>query len=247
MTADEAWDFLDDLEDRQRALEPSDFDRTGPTGSNVSPTMRDQRLIAQVEKMAQRIEELEGRQTRPVNEIGSEEVCVWCDCKGHTAVACPGFIAAKGASQSRHEEVSAVQAWDPFSNTYNPGWRDHPNFGWSDSRPTTGGPTQPLALPPPPQYQQAQQSRPPPNQVVPYQHPQQPGRGVGPSTRGPPPGYSQMSARDHKLEDTVNSLMQSQMSFQTETRQQIGALTTQMSQLTAVISQMQQEKGRFPA
>ena len=45
----------------------------------------------------------------------------------------------------------------------------------------------------------------------------------------------------------MNSLMQSQLTFQTDTRQQIGALTAQMMQLTAVISQMQQEKGRFPA
>ena len=44
-TADEGWDFLDDLADRQRALEPSDFDRSGPSGSNVIPvTIRDQRL-----------------------------------------------------------------------------------------------------------------------------------------------------------------------------------------------------------
>jgi len=45
----------------------------------------------------------------------------------------------------------------------------------------------------------------------------------------------------------MNSLMQSQLTFQTDTRQQIGALTAQMTQLTAVISQMQQENGRFPA
>ena len=37
------------------------------------------------------------------------------------------------------------------------------------------------------------------------------------------------------------------MTFQTEARQQIEALTTQMSQLTAVIGQLQQEKGKFPA
>ncbi|XP_058180017.1 uncharacterized protein LOC131298551 [Rhododendron vialii] len=37
------------------------------------------------------------------------------------------------------------------------------------------------------------------------------------------------------------------MTFQTESRQQIGALTTQMSQLTTVVSQLQQEKGKFPA
>ncbi|KAG5549470.1 hypothetical protein RHGRI_014717 [Rhododendron griersonianum] len=247
-TADQAWDFLDDLADRQRALEPSDFERSGPSGSSVVPvTIRDQRLQAQVEKMAQRLEELEVRQARPVHEVSIEEVCVWCECKGHTATVCPGFIAAKGASHFTQEEVNAVRTWDPYSTTYNAGWKDHPNFGWSDSRPVGGGQAQSFGPPPPQQFQQAQSSRPPQGQVIPFHFQPQAGRGVGPSTRGPPPGYSQMTARDHKLDDTVNSLMQSQMTFQTETRQQIGALTTQMSQLTAVIGHLQQEKGKFPA
>ncbi|KAH7848984.1 hypothetical protein Vadar_011351 [Vaccinium darrowii] len=217
-TTDEGWDFLDDLADRQRALEPSDFDRSGPSGSNVIPvTIRDQRLQAQVEKMAQKLEELEVRQTRPVHEVSIEEVCVWCECKGHIATACPGFLAAKGASQNNQEEVNAVRNWDPYSNTYNPGWKDHPNFGWSDPRPAGGGQAQLLAPPPPQQFHQSQAPRPPQGQVIPYNYQPQQGRG------------------------------ESQLTFQTDTRQQIGALTAQMTQLTAVISQMQQEKGRFPA
>ncbi|KAI8559976.1 hypothetical protein RHMOL_Rhmol04G0218800 [Rhododendron molle] len=247
-TADQAWDFLDDLADRQRALEPSNFERSGPSGSNVVPiTICDQRLQAQVEKMAQRLEELEVRQVRSVSEVSIEEVCLWFECKGHTATVCPGFITATGASQFNQEEVNAIRAWDPYSNTYNAGWKDHPNFGWSDSRPAGGGQAQPFALPPPQQFQQAQSSRPPQGQVIPFHFQPQPDRGAGPSTRGPPPGYSQMTARDHKLEDNVNFLMQSQMTFQTKIRQQIGALTTQMSQLTTVVGQLQQEKGRFLA
>ena len=44
------------------------------------------------------------------------------------------------------EQVSALQGYpkpsnDPFSNTYNPGWRNHPNFSWkpqtSNSSPFT--------------------------------------------------------------------------------------------------------------
>ncbi|KAH7844708.1 hypothetical protein Vadar_030816 [Vaccinium darrowii] len=245
-TADEGWDFLDDLADKQRALEPSDFDRSGLSGSNVIPvTLRDQRLQAQVEKITQKLEELEVRQTRPVHEVSIEEVCVWCECKGHIATACPGFLAAKGASQNSQEEVNAVRNWDPYSNTYNPGWRDHPNFGWSDHRSTGGGQAQLPAPPPPQQFYQSQAPRPPQGQVIPYNYQSQQGRGGGPSTRGPPPGYAQTAPP--RFEDSMNSLMQSQLTFQTDTRQQIGALTAQMTQLTAVISQMQQEKGRFPA
>ncbi|KAG5559182.1 hypothetical protein RHGRI_008934 [Rhododendron griersonianum] len=238
---DQAWDFLDDLADRQRALEPSDFERSGPSGSSVVPvTIRDQRLQAQVEKMAQRLEELEVRQVRPVNEVSIEEVCVWYECKGHTTTVCPGFIAAKGASQFNQEEVNAVRTWDPYSSTYNSGWRDHPNFGWSDSRPVGGGQAQPFALPPP------QQFRPPQGQMTQFRYQPQQQQGFGPSSFGPPPGINH-PPRDKQTDEMTKALMQSQISFTDQTKQAIGDIRTQLTQLTAVVGQLQQEKGRFPS
>jgi hypothetical protein len=41
-----------------------------------------------------------------------------------------------------HEQVNAAfsrQGNDPYSNTYNPGWRNHPNFSWKN--PTSGNST----------------------------------------------------------------------------------------------------------
>ena len=31
------------------------------------------------------------------------------------------------------EQVAFVNANNPYSNTYNPGWRNHPNFSWKES------------------------------------------------------------------------------------------------------------------
>ncbi|CAN6687750.1 unnamed protein product [Malus baccata var. baccata] len=61
-------------------------------------------------------------------------VCGVCSIQGHVSEKCPqliengGWESAKAIgfqsqNQSRH---------DPYSNTYNPGWRDHPNFKWRD-------------------------------------------------------------------------------------------------------------------
>ncbi|CAN6566337.1 unnamed protein product [Malus baccata var. baccata] len=61
-------------------------------------------------------------------------VCGVCSIQGHISEKCPQLIENGGwesanaigfqsQNQSRH---------DPYSNTYNPGWRDHPNFKWRD-------------------------------------------------------------------------------------------------------------------
>ena len=31
-----------------------------------------------------------------------------------------------------HSNVKPQQRYDPYSSTYNPGWRDHPNFKWGE-------------------------------------------------------------------------------------------------------------------
>ncbi|KAM1404817.1 hypothetical protein ACFX2I_013266 [Malus domestica] len=54
--------------------------------------------------------------------------------QGHLTDKCPQLIENGG-----WETLNAVgfgqqyqQRNDPFSNTYNPGWRDHPNFKWRE-------------------------------------------------------------------------------------------------------------------
>ncbi|CAN6554875.1 unnamed protein product [Malus baccata var. baccata] len=61
-------------------------------------------------------------------------VCGVCSIQGHVSEKCPQLIENGGwesanaigfqsQNQSRH---------DPYSNTYNSGWRDHPNFKWRE-------------------------------------------------------------------------------------------------------------------
>ncbi|CAN6700798.1 unnamed protein product [Malus baccata var. baccata] len=60
--------------------------------------------------------------------------CGVCSMQGHPTDKCPQLIENGG-----WETLNAVgygnqyqSCGDPFSNTYNPGWRDHPNFKWGD-------------------------------------------------------------------------------------------------------------------
>ncbi|CAN6723527.1 unnamed protein product [Malus baccata var. baccata] len=67
-------------------------------------------------------------------KIHGPSVCGVCSMQGHANDQCPQLIENGGwesanamgfgnQNQPRH---------DPYSNTYNPGWRDHPNFKWRD-------------------------------------------------------------------------------------------------------------------
>ncbi|CAN6579390.1 unnamed protein product [Malus baccata var. baccata] len=67
-------------------------------------------------------------------KVQNVSACGVCSMQGHPTDKCPQLIENGG-----WETLNAVgfgqtyqQRGDPFSNTYNPGWRDHPNFKWRE-------------------------------------------------------------------------------------------------------------------
>ena len=70
--------------------------------------------------------------SNPYLDPTHHEVCALCASLDHHVSNC--LIAAQ-LSPFIQEQVQAVQGFskpncDPFSNTYNLGWRNHPNFNW---------------------------------------------------------------------------------------------------------------------
>ncbi|XP_026459468.1 uncharacterized protein LOC113360142 [Papaver somniferum] len=64
--------------------------------------------------------------------------CTICGDQGHTGPQCPLFY----PRETTRDQVSVLHGgmnskyesrpkFDPYSNTYNPGWRHNPNFSWS--------------------------------------------------------------------------------------------------------------------
>ena len=73
---------------------------------------------------------MEGCKTQGI----SPNVCAVCSIQGHQSEMCPQLIENGG-----WESANAIGFQgqnqprnDPYSNTYNPGWRDHPNFKWRE-------------------------------------------------------------------------------------------------------------------
>ncbi|CAN6458267.1 unnamed protein product [Victoria cruziana] len=66
----------------------------------------------------------------------SKPVCGLCDSVGHVTDDCPisGGVDAP-AGQVNVAQGFSRPGYDSYSTTYNPGWRNHPNFGWRNNRP----------------------------------------------------------------------------------------------------------------
>ncbi|KAM2617516.1 hypothetical protein TB1_033901 [Malus domestica] len=94
-------------------------------------------------------------------------ICGVCSIQGHQSDQCPQLI-ENGGWESANAVGYGNQNQprnDPFSNTYNPGWRDHPNFRWRDApqygqqsgfRQPLGFFPRPMEPQPPPQAQSSQ-------------------------------------------------------------------------------------------
>ncbi|XP_073119954.1 uncharacterized protein [Henckelia pumila] len=83
-------------------------------------------VAAQLEVMNKRIEELSiGNSVMRVQEV-------WCEKCGaeHFTKDCQTFSQPEGVMASHMGNQNRPRN-DPFSNSYNPGWRQHPNFSWS--------------------------------------------------------------------------------------------------------------------
>ena len=67
-----------------------------------------------------------------VGQLQTAKACGICSLQGHPTDICPTL------QQDSTQEANAVggfpgqpqRNYDPYSNHYNHGWRDHPNFKW---------------------------------------------------------------------------------------------------------------------
>ena len=86
---------------------------------------------ARIASLTRKIEAIElgkGKQPAPV--------CRICECDTHSSEDCPTIPAFR---EVLHEQANATNTYRrPFTNQmgnmYNPNWRNHPNFNWSNGK-----------------------------------------------------------------------------------------------------------------
>ncbi|KAM2519433.1 hypothetical protein ACFX1W_000057 [Malus domestica] len=149
-------------------------------------------------------------------------ICGVCSIQGHQSDQCPQLI-ENGGWESAHAVGYGNQnqpRGDPFSNTYNQGWRDHPNFRWRDAQQPAqqGGFRQPPGFFPRPMAPQ------PPHQAQSSQN------------------NSGTSMNDDKTYQLLTTMAQG---LQTQAKE-VNELNKQMGQMAEFLGQIR-ENGKLPS
>jgi hypothetical protein len=192
----------------------------------------EQELTQRMDAIVKRLDELSvGKPVKAINTFPVES-CSVCASPMHQAQNCPSMTVFE------MEQVNAFNSFQkpssgPYSETYNPGWRNHPNFSWKQNQPTTnqgGAPHYPSGFS---SYQNQGRSAPPASSS--YQAPNQ------------APASSNQS-----LEDTMRDFMKMTGQSISDIRQSTMVNTQAISKLKMQMGQLanhlgERDKGKLPS
>ncbi|XP_026378613.1 uncharacterized protein LOC113273058 [Papaver somniferum] len=134
-SADESWAFLHEVSEKTQQWESDRAPRKSTIRGNVHKIESDFEGNAKIESLV--------------------SICAACNSSNHLVDNCPQLHAFQ---ESRPEQANVLYQKhenNPYSQTYNPGWRNHPNFSWSKGPVQGGNPgnTQGYSYPRNPQVQ----------------------------------------------------------------------------------------------
>uniref|UniRef100_A0A2N9H0L4 Reverse transcriptase/retrotransposon-derived protein RNase H-like domain-containing protein n=1 Tax=Fagus sylvatica TaxID=28930 RepID=A0A2N9H0L4_FAGSY len=156
----EAWQYFDQLAENAQSWDPSaPFENSIKTKPSTTSSggrhhlMEEDDLNARIASLARKVESMELRKVNEITPVQKEEVCGICEIMGHATYECPTIPAFK---EVLHDQANAMNTYKkPFqslySETYNPGWRNHPNFSWrnENNAPPPQGPSNSVTYNPP--------------------------------------------------------------------------------------------------
>ena len=205
-TVEEAWEYLEGLAERSAEWEStSDRDHGGSRGSVRSiESAFENSALASITKRLETLEKQKSQTPQPVASLETTSLsCSICGGLDHFDEDCQF---AQPIEQTNDVYPYQKPRNDPFSNTYNPGYRNHPNFSWSQGAQNQNQSQQyPRGVYPKPQgqsYQQAQTSH------------------SGPTTNHPPV-------------NDENAILRQSLELLTK---QVGQLATQVGQMATQLS-----------
>ena len=133
-----AWDFFNSLSDNSQQW---DFSNQREKSSQVSrkglyEVKDDFDFKATLATLSKKVDALTLNQSMNYHPSVASEVCALYSNLSHTSQNCPSLPAYQEAYS---EQVHALQSYEKTSNnsyspTYNPNWRNHPNFSWKQNQ-----------------------------------------------------------------------------------------------------------------
>jgi hypothetical protein len=70
----------------------------------------------------------------PIQQVQQVEVCAICSHSNHTTETCPMSPFTDQEQANYVGQGGFPLKNNPYSNTYNVGWRNHPNLSWSTNQ-----------------------------------------------------------------------------------------------------------------
>ncbi|KAL5766048.1 hypothetical protein ACOSP7_016665 [Xanthoceras sorbifolium] len=135
---DEAIDYLNDLAEKAHTWTgPSIADSTNRSKAGGIYYLREEdNLKSQVEVLSRKLQALETKDSKipqTVARVESQDNCFVCGGVDHLAQVCPTLSEMRGVYEEQCNSLGTYgKPFSPYSNTYNPGWRNHPNFSWKN-------------------------------------------------------------------------------------------------------------------
>jgi len=98
-------------------------------------------LRLKIDSLTRKVEALSVSQSVNSTNFPPREGCSLCGNQMHKAQNCHSL---SSFTENSMEKVNAFhdfrkQSGGPFSETYNPGWQNHPNFSWRENQPLNQG------------------------------------------------------------------------------------------------------------
>ncbi|KAI5323622.1 hypothetical protein L3X38_032694 [Prunus dulcis] len=138
----DAFDFFDEITEKSQiwtASNSSDITiqktkvSTNASSNGIYRLKEEDGLNAQIAKMAREVENLNSKLIHGINSVASEEnfnICEVYKVMGHATKECPTLPVFR---KMLHEHANYIDQFkksssSPFSETYNPQWKTHPNF-----------------------------------------------------------------------------------------------------------------------
>ncbi|XP_057774478.1 uncharacterized protein LOC130993565 [Salvia miltiorrhiza] len=213
-TLDEAKQLIVDMVSNGQQYEDEDDDRYRPVQKVENSNMNER-----IDALTSLVRGLAVSKTQHVQ-------CGICFENNHPTDACPSLQdnnteqACMGSADEQEMNAQRQRRNDPFSNTYNPGWRNHPNFRWRQQEPGMYAPNPPQA------GQYAHTARPAPSSA---------------------PNMNDIMKSLAQSSEIVKNLVQSQQAFQHETQAALSNMGTQITQLATQVNKLQANQGRLPS
>ena len=93
----------------------------------------DDKLYNSIERLTESLSRMDGRFVQPTAGVDDSMAlvassCDHCGSPMHLSSDCP----SQAEMAAMYNNARPRAKYDPYSSTYNPGWRDHPNFKWGE-------------------------------------------------------------------------------------------------------------------